>query len=110
VASAGLDFRQGRPLGAVPLDHGFGTLVPDPADGRIRVTLSGGDRSTTLWAGAAFRWLQVFTGDGLGPEQARRALAVEPMTCPANAFASGTDLLVLEPGGAFAASWGIVAG
>jgi aldose 1-epimerase len=32
------------------------------------------------------------------------------MTCPANALASGTDLLVLEPGGAFAASWGIVAG
>lgn len=110
VASAGLDFRQGRPIGAVALDHGFGTLVPDPADGRIRVTLAGRDRSTTLWADAAFRWLQVFTGDGLGPEQARRALAVEPMTCPANALASGTDLLVLEPGGAFAASWGIVAG
>ena len=110
VATAGLDFRRGRPIGAVVLDHGFGALVPDPADGRIRVTLAGWDRSTTLWADAAFRWLQVFTGDGLGPEHARRALAVEPMTCPANALASGTDLLVLEPGEAFAASWGIVAG
>jgi aldose 1-epimerase len=110
VAAAGLDFRGGRPIGAVALDHGFGTLAPDPADGRIRVTLAGRDRSTTLWADAAFRWLQVFTGDGLGPEHARRALAVEPMTCPANALASGTDLLVLEPGEAFAASWGIVAG
>ncbi len=110
VAAAGLDFRGGRPIGAVALDHGFGTLVPDPADGRIRVTLAGRDRSATLWADAAFRWLQVFTGDGLGPEHARRALAVEPMTCPANALASGTDLLVLEPGEAFAASWGIVAG
>ena len=62
-----------------------------------------------LWADPAFRWLQVFTGDGLGPEQARRALAVEPMTCPANALASGTDLLVLEPGESFHASWGIAA-
>ena len=110
VATAGLDFRGGRPIGAVALDHGFGTLLPDPADGRIRVTLAGRDHRTTLWADAAFRWLQVFTGDGLGPEHARRALAVEPMTCPANALASGTDLLVLEPGEAFAASWGIVAG
>ena len=110
AATAGLDFRGGRPIGSVALDHGFGALVPDPADGRIRVTLAGHDRSTTLWADAAFRWLQVFTGDGLGPEHARRALAVEPMTCPANALASGTDLLVLEPGEAFAASWGIVAG
>ena len=38
---------------------------------------------------ARLRWLQVFTGDALGPEQARRALAIEPMTCPPNAFASG---------------------
>ena len=109
AAAADLDFRRGRPVGEVALDHGFGGLLPDPADGRIRVTLAGRDAVTVLWADPAFRWLQVFTGDGLGPDHARRALAVEPMTCPANALASGTDLLVLEPGASFHASWGIAA-
>ena len=28
----------------------------------------------------------------------RKALAVEPMTCPPDAFNSGVDLVVLEPG------------
>ncbi len=50
----------------------------------------------------------MFTGDPLGPE-ARRALAIEPMTCPANAFVTGTDLLTIEPGGSITQQWGIQA-
>ncbi|MEQ7739853.1 aldose epimerase, partial [Escherichia coli] len=34
-------------------------------------------------------------------------LAVEPMTCPPNAFNSGVDLIRLEPGGTCAATWSI---
>jgi galactose mutarotase-like enzyme len=34
----------------------------------------------------AFKWLMVFTGDTLAPERRRQGLAVEPMTCPPNAF------------------------
>jgi aldose 1-epimerase len=30
------------------------------------------------------------------------------MTCPANAFRSGEDLIRLEPGDEFRATWGIV--
>ena len=37
----------------------------------------------------------------------RRSLAVEPMTCPPNAFRSGEDLVQLEPGQSFTSSWGI---
>jgi aldose 1-epimerase len=37
----------------------------------------------------------------------RRSLAVEPMTCPPNAFRSGKDLIQLEPGQSFSSSWGI---
>jgi len=52
--------------------------------------------------------VQVFTGDTLAGEQSRRSgLAVEPMTCPPNALATGQDLLVLEPGQAWSAPWGI---
>jgi aldose 1-epimerase len=32
------------------------------------------------------------------------------MTCPPNAFVTGTDLVTLEPGAEFGGSWGIVGG
>jgi len=48
----------------------------------------------------------VFSGDTLG-DAARRSLAVEPMTCPPNAFRSGTDVVHLEPGEAWTGTWGI---
>ena len=60
-----------------------------------------------LWADEGYRWLQVFTGDPLGPELRRKTLAVEPMTCPPNAFVTGDDLLVLEPGEAVTHTWGL---
>ena len=60
-----------------------------------------------LWAGDGYRWLQVFTGDTLDARHRRRALAIEPMTCPPNAFASGTDLIILAPGASVTHSWGI---
>jgi galactose mutarotase-like enzyme len=37
----------------------------------------------------------------------RRGLAVEPMTCPPNAFATGESVLRLGPGESATASWGI---
>ena len=54
-------------------------------------------------------WLQVFTGDPLPPGLRRKALALEPMTCPANAFVTGDDLLILEPGQVVTHTWGITA-
>jgi hypothetical protein len=51
-----------------------------------------------MWAGEGYNWLQVFTGDPLGPDMRRKAVAIEPMTCPPNAFVTADDLLVLQPG------------
>ncbi len=48
----------------------------------------------------------VFSGDPL-PDVARRALAVEPMSCPPNAFRSGESLVRLAPGESHTATWGI---
>ena len=56
--------------------------------------------------GQGYRWLQVFTGEPLGPGR-RKAVAVEPMTCPPNAFVTGDDLLVLQPGETVTHTWGI---
>ncbi len=76
-------------------------------DGRAWAGLSGAGVQVAFWAGEGYRWLQVFTGDGLEPSRRRRAIAVEPMTCPPNSFATGTDLLTLQPGESVTHAWGI---
>ena len=106
VAGSEFDFRTPRKLGDTRLDHAFTGLRREP-DGLAWVRLSAGASGTALWADAGYRWLQVFTGDPLEPERRRTALAVEPMTCPPNAFVSGEDLLVLQPGEAASCRWGI---
>ena len=113
VDGTDLDFRQPRVLGKLAVDTAFTNVVGD-ADGCWRVTLAHQrhGRVVTLWADASsYQWLQVFTGDSL-PAASRRVsgIAVEPMTCPPDAFNSGGDLLVLEPGQEFTASWGITPG
>ncbi len=103
------DFRSPRAIGDLVLD----TAYADPArdeDGRWRVTLEGPDRTVTLWADESYPWLQVFTGDTLPPGRARAGLAVEPMTCGPDAFNTGDDLLVLEPGDRHSGTWGITVG
>jgi aldose 1-epimerase len=104
------DWRDGGVVGDAQLDTAFTDLAPD-ADGRWRVRLRhpASGRTTTMWADAAvYPWLQVFTGDAL-PEPLRRTsgVAVEPMTCPPDAFRSGQDLVVLSPGEEFEGLWGI---
>lgn len=59
----------------------------------------------TVWADESWPYVQIFTGDL--PDIQRRGFAVEPMTCPPNAFNTGEGLLRLEPGETFAGTWGI---
>jgi aldose 1-epimerase len=109
VEDSPYDFRQPRAIGGTRLDHALTGLDRAP-DGRawVHLTADGGAGTrVSLWAGEGYRWLQVFTADPLGPDRRRKALAVEPMTCPPNAFATGDDLLVLEPGQEVTHSWGI---
>jgi aldose 1-epimerase len=108
VSDGSYDFRSGRQVGSLRLDHAFTELARD-ADGRARVRLSGPGGGVTLWADEGYRWLQVFTGDPLDEQHRRRALAVEPMTCPPNAFVTGEDLLMIEPGETVRHSWGVQA-
>jgi aldose 1-epimerase len=108
VAGTDFDFRTASPLGRTSLDHALTGLTRDD-DGLAWTRLRAGDTEVLLWAGPGYDWLQVFTGDGLEPGQRRQALAVEPMTCPPNALASGDDLVVLEPGASVTHHWGIQA-
>jgi aldose 1-epimerase len=106
VTGTDFDFRAARKLGDTRLDHAF-TGLRREADGLTWVRLGTGGIRTALWADASYRWLQVFTGDPLEPEHRRTALAVEPMTCPPNAFVSGEDLIVLQPKETVTCRWGI---
>jgi aldose 1-epimerase len=107
VEGTGYDFRRPRPIGATVLDHAF-TDLERGEDGLARVELldPGTGAQVTLWADAGYGYLMVFSGDPL-PDVARRSLAVEPMTCPPNAFRTGQALVSLEPGRSFTSTWGI---
>ena len=107
VEGTDYDFRRPREIGATRLDNAFTDLERDD-DGLARVELRNPDedRGLTLWVDESYPYLMLFTGDPL-PDVDRRSLAVEPMTCPPDAFRSGQDLVRLEPGGSFTSAWGI---
>jgi aldose 1-epimerase len=71
-----------------------------PFDGQLRA----GD--VTVWADEHWPYVQLFTGD-TKPDVARRSVAIEPMTCPPNAFNTGEGLIRLEPADVFEGRWGI---
>ncbi|WP_433828127.1 aldose 1-epimerase family protein [Actinoplanes sp. CA-015351] len=106
VAGSEFDFAEPRRIGAQVLDTTFGDIEFD-ADGITAVTLTSADSSIVVWADEKFNYWQVFTGDTLHGERHRRSVAVEPMTCPPDAFRTGRDLVVLEPGQTWTTSWGI---
>jgi aldose 1-epimerase len=107
IAGSEYDYSEPRRIGEAQLDITFGDVGYD-ADGGSSVTLAApSGQSISVWADHAFRWWQVFTGDTLAGERHRRSVAVEPMTCPPDAFRSGRDLIVLVPGQTWRAAWGV---
>lgn len=108
VEGTDYDFREGRPVGSTDLDTAYTEISAD-TDGMWRVTVAAADRRATLWAEPTFTWLQVFT-DIARLHKGAPGVAVEPMTCPADAFNSGTSLLTLAPGEEWTGTWGISPG
>jgi len=109
VAGSDLDFTDPRPIGPTRMDTAFTALSRD-ASGRsvIRLERSDADHAVEVWMDEDFRYVMVYTGDTLEPEsRRRRGIAIEPMTCPPNAFRTGTDVITLRPLGSWSADWGI---
>jgi aldose 1-epimerase len=102
------DFTSPRRIGDLEIDAGYGGLVHE--EGRATATLvdPATGRGVALWVDEHHRWLQVFTPPADGP---RPGIAIEPMTAPADAFNSGTDLVTLAPAGSpgdeLSVSWGV---
>jgi aldose 1-epimerase len=102
VAGTPYDLRRGRRLKSLRLDDGFTGLALDGGRGAVEVRSP--KAGARLWFDAAFGYLQVFTYEfpGSGP-----GVAVEPMSCAADAFNSGDGLVVMDPGGTWNGTWGI---
>jgi aldose 1-epimerase len=101
-----LDFRRARRLGSAELDTPYGDLARGD-DGRWVARLEVGGTTRRVWADRAFPWLQAFTGRARDGKGSPRGIAVEPTTCPPDAFNSGTDLVVLRPGDRWSGTWGV---
>jgi aldose 1-epimerase len=99
VAGTVFDLRRLRPIGDLRLDSGFADLTGSVAVLRTE------RRQLELHWDQAFGYLQVFTPPAITP--GRNAVAIEPMSCPANAFNSGADLVRLAPGQEWSGGWGI---
>jgi aldose 1-epimerase len=107
VQGTELDFLEPRPVGDVVLDTCFAVLERDE-DGIARVVLADpvAGTATTLWVDEAYDYLMLYTGDGR-PDVGRRSIAVEPMTCPPQAFRTGESVIVLAPDDSMTATWGV---
>ena len=104
VAGA-LDLRTPRTLGGSFIDHAF-TGLPE---GEVELTVMAehGRGVGMRWLSESCPWVQVHTADRPDPSESRLGLAVEPMTCPPDAFNSGTDVARLAPGASTSAGWTI---
>jgi aldose 1-epimerase len=97
------DLRGGRPLAELQLDDAFGGV--EAVDGvAARLTAPDG-REVRLRQDENHPYVQVFTTREYPGAQI--AVAIEPMTAPANAFNSGLGVKWLEPGEQWSVNWGI---
>ncbi len=100
------DLRAATPLRGIALDDAWVQPIRDE-DGLTWARFGGADgRTVAMWADASFHAWQVCTGD-LVPPIKRRGVAIEPMTCIADAFRTGDDLIRLAPGESRELTWGL---
>lgn len=107
VEGTDYDLREGRALAGVEIDHALTGLTPAPDDGLVHAVLRGSDGHGVemVWDAGVYPWVQVHTADRPEPELDRAGLAVEPMTCPPDAFTTGEGVIRLARGEQATASW-----
>ncbi|WP_326522655.1 aldose 1-epimerase family protein [Cellulomonas edaphi] len=100
------DLRGGTALRGIAFDDAW--VEPDrDDDGLTWARLASGDgRTVAMWADSGCAAWQVCTGDGI-PLIERRGVAVEPMSCIADAFRTGDDLVELGGDDVHEITWGL---
>ncbi len=89
------DFRNSKKIGELFIDHAF--KYQTGLDPQIELVDSMG-RGVVMGFDPEAKWIQIHTADRSGGADSRNALAVEPMSCPPDAFNSLQDLIELSPG------------
>ncbi|NWL14051.1 aldose epimerase [Paenarthrobacter nitroguajacolicus] len=102
----GYDFSGGAAVGSLLVDVALTDLAFDGGTARHTLTAPDG-RSVSLEQDESCQYAHVFVTDTFPGRS--KAVAIEPMTGPANAFNSGDGLRWLAPGEAFTMRWGITA-
>lgn len=105
VDSRDFNFNSRSRIGPKFIDHAF--KVPSVEhERRIELTDENGFGTFMEYDDGA-RWIQIHTADREGGADSRRCLAVEPMSCPPDAFNSGLDIVNLAPKQQFQMGWKI---
>ncbi|MET1016170.1 MAG: aldose 1-epimerase family protein [Leifsonia flava] len=100
------DLRDPRRVSELQLDDAWGEAFA--TDGEVVHTLTAPDgRTVSMWSEPEFGFVQVFTTRQFPGREGDAAIAIEPMTAPADAFNSGKGLRWLAPGDEWEISWGI---
>jgi aldose 1-epimerase len=100
------DLRGGRLIGDLDLNTNFAGVTTG-AEGSARLETPEG-ANLTVWQDEPFGWLVAFTPrDFPGAGGPGLAIALEPMTAPADALNTGEGVRWLEPGERWQGSWGV---
>jgi aldose 1-epimerase len=101
------DLREGKIVSTLALDDAWSGLAMTDGGSTHWLTAPDG-RTVSLWADEQFGYVQVFiTREFPRRSEMITAVAIEPMTAPANAFNSGEGLRWIEPGDRWSVSWAI---
>lgn len=107
VAGTDWDLRTGRTVSTLRLDDTWTDLAMT-GGGSTHVLAAPDGRAVSLWADAQFGYVHVFiTREFPCGDRPITAVAIEPMTAPANALNSGAGLRWLPPGDSWSLSWAI---
>ena len=98
------EFQEESVIGTRFIDHAFKVDASKPR--AITVKAPSGD-GVLMTFDETSKWIQIHTADRAGEDSSRICLAVEPMTCPPDAFRSGEDLIWLSAGERTTSSWRI---
>jgi aldose 1-epimerase len=100
------DLRAGRPVAELDLDDAFGDV--QTVHGASATLTAPDGRQVRLLQDDNHPYVQIFTTRDFPADGGTTlAVAMEPMTAPANAFNSGLGLTWLDAGQSWSVSWGI---
>jgi aldose 1-epimerase len=101
------DLREGRLVATLELDDAWSGVTMTEGESVHSLAAPDG-RTVSLWADEQFGYVQVFiTREFPRRGELMTAVAIEPMTAPADAFNSGEGLRWLHRGDCWSMSWGI---